>query len=84
MSALTLTIIIGIFVLIVATPLIALFVVANLPDEEPRCSLDCRDWARFGLTDPNCTAIHETTHFASPRAQVELENALDSQIGFKP
>lgn len=81
MNTITLTVLLIIFALIVLSPFIVLFVIARMPDEEPVCSLDCRDWSRFGLTDPDCTATHETTHFASPRAQVEFENAFDNQIG---
>lgn len=81
MSALTLTIIIGIFVLIVATPLIALFVVARMPDEEPRHTLDCLDWRQHGQRDITCTAHHGTDWFG-PRAQVELQDAFDGQMGF--
>lgn len=45
-------------------------------------NLDCRDLYRFGLYATDCPAAHGTDYFASPRAQVELQNALDGQIGF--
>lgn len=46
-------------------------------------SLDCMDWSRRGLIDPHCTAAHTTDHFARIRAQVNLTNTLDSQLGFR-
>lgn len=31
---------------------------------EPVCSLDCRDWQRRGILDPDCPVHHQTNHFA--------------------
>lgn len=51
-------------------------------DGPPTHTLDCRDWSTRGVRDPLCLADHPTNHWATPREQVELQDALDGQVGF--
>ncbi|VXB24580.1 hypothetical protein [Citricoccus sp. K5] len=47
-------------------------------DGPPSHNLDCLD----GVRDGTCPADHDASYYTSPRAQVELQDAFDGQIGF--
>lgn len=72
----------GLIIILAVVTLLIIHAARNYEPGEAFHNLDCRDLYRFGLTAPDCPAALGTDYFASPRAQVEFENAFDGQIGF--
>lgn len=71
----------GFGIILAVVTFLIIHAVRNYEPGEAVHNLDCRDLYRFGLYATDCPAAHGTDYFASPRAQVEFENAFDGQIG---